>query len=242
MAEKKVKELIREAGLGPRIDVKTRWNEGMVGVKVNEGNNIALVSETQKERLTEMLEQNQLEELWAEADGFDAENRLPERAIGLDNLMGDEDEDMGKLVGDNSQDDDEIVPETSTTRRGRQFLDPALKQNTCWDAAGGWIADGYVVTQIPGVNCAIRSKDQVEEPQDFVWSQELLQAPFWKAVTDKELGGLREKLTYDVVDLPKDRKAIPSNLKIVFTVKSDACGQISKYKSRVVVQGFRQRK
>eukprot|EP00961_Rhodomonas_salina_P138411 1861714-Rhodomonas_salina.1 len=33
MVEKKVKEQIREAGLGPRIDVKTRWNEGMVGVK-----------------------------------------------------------------------------------------------------------------------------------------------------------------------------------------------------------------
>eukprot|EP00961_Rhodomonas_salina_P216664 2926911-Rhodomonas_salina.1 len=33
MAEKKVKERIREAGLGPCIDVKTRWHEGMVGVK-----------------------------------------------------------------------------------------------------------------------------------------------------------------------------------------------------------------
>eukprot|EP00961_Rhodomonas_salina_P267384 3612856-Rhodomonas_salina.1 len=62
MAEKKVKELIREAGLGPRIDVKTRWNEGMVSVKVNEGNNIAPMGEVQKERLREMLEPNQLEE------------------------------------------------------------------------------------------------------------------------------------------------------------------------------------
>eukprot|EP00961_Rhodomonas_salina_P255365 3451209-Rhodomonas_salina.1 len=62
MAEKNMKEQIREAGLGPRIDVKTRWNEGMVGVRVNEGNNIALMGEAQKERLREMLEPNPLEE------------------------------------------------------------------------------------------------------------------------------------------------------------------------------------
>eukprot|EP00961_Rhodomonas_salina_P276959 3742860-Rhodomonas_salina.1 len=62
MAEKKVKERIREAGLGPHIDVKTRWNEGMVGVRVNEGNDITQMGEAQKERLREMLEPNPLEE------------------------------------------------------------------------------------------------------------------------------------------------------------------------------------
>eukprot|EP00961_Rhodomonas_salina_P001001 14260-Rhodomonas_salina.1 len=48
----------------------------MVGVKVNEGNDIAPMGEAQKERLREMLEPNPLEELWAEADDYDAENRL----------------------------------------------------------------------------------------------------------------------------------------------------------------------
>eukprot|EP00961_Rhodomonas_salina_P109774 1477348-Rhodomonas_salina.1 len=53
---------------GPRVDVKTRWNEGMTGVK--------------KDRIRAMLEANPLEDLWAEADDIDKENRLPERAIG----------------------------------------------------------------------------------------------------------------------------------------------------------------
>eukprot|EP00961_Rhodomonas_salina_P176608 2380341-Rhodomonas_salina.1 len=77
--------------------------------------------------------------------------------------MGDEDEDMGELVEDEDQGQAATGPEApkaSTTRSGRQFLDPTLKQNARWDAAGGGMADGYVVTQIPGVDGAIGSKDQ----------------------------------------------------------------------------------
>eukprot|EP00961_Rhodomonas_salina_P006140 83183-Rhodomonas_salina.1 len=70
---------------------------------------------------------------------------------------------MGELVEDEDQGEGVAgleVPRASTTRSSRPFLDPALKQNARWDAAGGGMADGYVVTQIPGVDGAIGSKDQ----------------------------------------------------------------------------------
>eukprot|EP00961_Rhodomonas_salina_P062052 833118-Rhodomonas_salina.2 len=207
---------------GQRVNVKTCWNEGMTGVRVDEREEIAPMTEQQKDRIRAMLETNPLEDLWAEADDIDRENRLPECAIGVDNLAGDEDEDMGVLDGSVDLGEPE-----------------ELKQNVCWNAAGG-VADGYLVTEIPGVPGAIGSKDIVEEPKDYVRSQELPQALFWHAATHKELDGLKENGTYTVVDLPEGRKAIQS--KLILNVKRDTYCQISKYKGRVLVQGFRQRK
>eukprot|EP00961_Rhodomonas_salina_P209578 2829422-Rhodomonas_salina.2 len=190
------------------------------------------MTEQQKDRIRAMLETNLLEDLWAEADDIDRENRLPERAIGVDNLAGDEDEDMGVFDGSIDLGEPEVGPQAllqSTTRSRKAYLDSELKQNVRWNAA-----------EIQGVPGAIGSKDIVEEPKDYVWSQELPQAPFWHAVTHKELDGLKENGTYTVVDLPEGRKAIPS--KLILNVKQDEYCQISKYKGRVVVQGFRQRK
>eukprot|EP00961_Rhodomonas_salina_P243458 3289894-Rhodomonas_salina.1 len=99
------------------------------------------------------------------------------------------------------------APPQSTTRSGKAYLDLGLKQNARWNAAGG-VADGYLVTEISGVPGAIGSKDIVEEPKDYVQSQELPQAPFWHAATFKELDGLKENGTYTIVDLPEGWKAI----------------------------------
>eukprot|EP00961_Rhodomonas_salina_P090280 1214680-Rhodomonas_salina.1 len=69
--------------------------------------------------------------------------------------MGDEDEDMGELVEDEDQ------GQAATGPGGRRPQGRARREaNARWDAAGGGMADGYVVTQIPGVDGAIGSKDQ----------------------------------------------------------------------------------
>eukprot|EP00961_Rhodomonas_salina_P060893 817650-Rhodomonas_salina.1 len=242
MAQKKMQERLAAVKEGLRVDVKTRWNEGMTGVRVDEREEITPMTDAQKDRIRAMLETNLLEDLWAEADGIDRENRLPESAIGVDNLTGDEDEDMSVFDGSVDLGEPEAGPQApsqSTTWSGKAYLDSELKQNARWNAGGG-VADSYVVTEIPGVPGAIGSKDIVEEPKDYVLSQELPQALFWHAATHKELDGLKENGTYTVVDLPEGRKAIPS--KLILNVKRDAYGQISKYKGRVVVQGFRQLK
>lgn len=61
----------------------------------------------------------------------------------------------------------------------------------------------------------------------------------WKRAMDKEIGSLRENQTWELVDLPKDAKAIPC--KWVFRLKTNADGSIDKYKARLVVKGFNQR-
>eukprot|EP00961_Rhodomonas_salina_P167453 2256333-Rhodomonas_salina.1 len=94
MAQKKMQERLAAVKEGPRIDVKTSWNEGMTGIRVDEREEITPMTDAQKDRIRVMLESILLEDLWAEAADIDRVNRLPERAIGVDNLAGDEDEDM----------------------------------------------------------------------------------------------------------------------------------------------------
>eukprot|EP00961_Rhodomonas_salina_P229319 3099175-Rhodomonas_salina.1 len=180
MVQKKMQERLAVVKEGPRIDVKTSWNEGMTGVRVDEREEFTPMTDAQKDRIRAMLETNLLEDLWVEADDIDRENRLPERAIWVDNLAGDEDEDMSVFDGSVDLGESEAGLQAlphwqSTTRSGKGYLDSGLKQNAHWNAAGG-VADGYLVTEIPGVPGEIGSKDIVEEPKDYVRSQELPQA------------------------------------------------------------------
>eukprot|EP00961_Rhodomonas_salina_P215898 2916770-Rhodomonas_salina.1 len=75
MEQKKMQERLAAVKEGPRVDVKTRWNEGMTGVKVDEREEFTLMTDAQKDRIRAMLEANLLEDLWAEADDIDRENR-----------------------------------------------------------------------------------------------------------------------------------------------------------------------
>eukprot|EP00961_Rhodomonas_salina_P063430 852046-Rhodomonas_salina.3 len=150
----------------------------MTGVRVDEHEEFTPMTDAQKDRIRAMLETNLLEDLWAEADDIDRENRLPELAIGVDNFAGDEDEDMSVFDGSEDLGESEAgqqAPPQSTTLSGKAYLDSGLKQNTRWNSAGG-VTDGYLVTEIPGVPGAIRSKDIVEKPKDYVRSQEFPQA------------------------------------------------------------------
>ncbi|GKF91327.1 ribonuclease H-like domain-containing protein, partial [Tanacetum coccineum] len=45
--------------------------------------------------------------------------------------------------------------------------------------------------------------------------------------------------TWEIVNLPKDRKAIGS--KCIFKIKSKSSGKIDRYKTRLVAQGFNQK-
>jgi hypothetical protein len=53
----------------------------------------------------------------------------------------------------------------------------------------------------------------------------------WKSINNK---------TWDLVDLPENRKAIPC--KWVFKSKRDVTGEISRYNARLVIKGYHQRK
>ena len=61
----------------------------------------------------------------------------------------------------------------------------------------------------------------------------------WKAAMDEEINTLGKMGTWKLEDLPADRK--PVGCKWVFLRKQDEHGQITKYKARLVAQGFSQK-
>lgn len=62
----------------------------------------------------------------------------------------------------------------------------------------------------------------------------------WQDAMHEEYNALLANDTWELVDLPSDRKAI--DCKWVFKTKRDADGQIVRYKARLVIKGFAQRK
>lgn len=67
--------------------------------------------------------------------------------------------------------------------------------------------------------------------------QEALDDPNWKAVIE-EMDALRKNETWEIVDLPSEKKTF--GCKWVFTVKCKADGSIERYRARLVVKGFTQ--
>jgi transposase InsO family protein len=62
----------------------------------------------------------------------------------------------------------------------------------------------------------------------------------WKEAIKQEYDNLIKNETWELVELPKDRKAI--GCKWVFKIKRNSDNTIDKYKARLVAQGFSQRK
>lgn len=61
----------------------------------------------------------------------------------------------------------------------------------------------------------------------------------WKEAMQKEMESLYANEVWDLVELPKSKKAVGS--KWVFKVKVDADGEIERHKARLVAQGYSQR-
>ncbi|GJR49659.1 ribonuclease H-like domain-containing protein [Tanacetum coccineum] len=61
----------------------------------------------------------------------------------------------------------------------------------------------------------------------------------WIDAMNQEMNALLRNDTWDIVDLPKDRKAIGS--KWIFKIKFKSSGEIDIYKARLVAQGFGQK-
>ncbi|KAL5798657.1 hypothetical protein ACOSQ2_003477 [Xanthoceras sorbifolium] len=68
--------------------------------------------------------------------------------------------------------------------------------------------------------------------------QEAMSIPEWKNAVMEELGALQKNKTWDIIELPKGKKAV--GCKWVFTVKHKADGSVERYKARLVAKGFTQ--
>ncbi|GJP33323.1 hypothetical protein CLOM_g17868 [Closterium sp. NIES-68] len=88
--------------------------------------------------------------------------------------------------------------------------------------------------------CAFAFFSPVEIPGEPTNPKEAWEGPNgkeWKKASDEEMGSIIENDTFDLVNLPPGRKAISS--KWLFKRKTDADGNIERYKSRIVAAGER---
>ena len=65
------------------------------------------------------------------------------------------------------------------------------------------------------------------------------QREHWDHAIDKEMNAHLENGTWELIDIPKGRKAIGS--KLVYRLKRNPVGSIQRYKTRLVVQGCQQK-
>lgn len=68
--------------------------------------------------------------------------------------------------------------------------------------------------------------------------QEALDDPNWKLAVMEEMNALKKNETWEIVELPKEKRAV--GCKWVFTIKCKADGSIDRYKARLVAKGFTQ--
>jgi Reverse transcriptase (RNA-dependent DNA polymerase) len=73
------------------------------------------------------------------------------------------------------------------------------------------------------------------EPTNF---SEANQSPIWRKAMKEELQALEKNDTWDIVNLPKNKK--PVGCKWVYKIKYNCDGTIERYKARLVAKGFTQ--
>ena len=79
----------------------------------------------------------------------------------------------------------------------------------------------------------------VQEPSTVKEALSSSESEKWKTAMSSEMTSLRENQVWDLVELPKGRRAISS--KWIFKKKLDADGNVERYKSRLVARGFTQK-
>lgn len=80
----------------------------------------------------------------------------------------------------------------------------------------------------------------LDEPRNFAEAIKSLNSKQWNTAMKEELSSLEENSTWTLVELPADRKPISNRW--VYRIKRRVDGEIDRYKARLVVRGFSQKK
>ena len=76
------------------------------------------------------------------------------------------------------------------------------------------------------------------KPTNYEEAMMSLDSNKWLEATKYEIGSMYENKVWTFVDLPDDRQAIQNIW--IFKKKTDADGNVTVYKARLVTKGFRQ--
>ena len=75
-----------------------------------------------------------------------------------------------------------------------------------------------------------------DEPTNYEEAMIILDSTKWLEAMKSEMGSMYENKVRTLIDLPNDRRAI--EIKWIFKKKTDADGNITVYKARLVKKGF----
>jgi transposase InsO family protein len=139
----------------------------------------------------------------------------------------DEDFEPGSKRHPRTQSLEEAVEIPSAKRYASQSRHQTLDEMSATAQESGSFEAAYVVDSVG------------EMPTTFKSAMESSDAVKWKEACDSEVTSLRKNDTWDVVPLPKGRKAI--GCRWVFRVKENQAGEIERFKARLVAKGFSQK-
>ena len=78
------------------------------------------------------------------------------------------------------------------------------------------------------------------EPESFEEAKDDTHNRKWLSAMQDEMDSLHENHTYELVELPKEKRALRN--KWVYKLKPGDAGKPPRYKARIVVKGFQQKK
>lgn len=83
------------------------------------------------------------------------------------------------------------------------------------------------------------SIQELKEPKTYQQALESEEKVQWLAAMQDEMESLKKNQTWELVELPEDKSALGS--KWVYKIKRSSDGDVSRFKARLVAQGFSQK-
>lgn len=108
---------------------------------------------------------------------------------------------------------------------GSDFVTAFLSESSCVDLLSDELVYAFMIE---------------EDPKTFDEAMRSVDASFWKEAIKSELDSIVSNSTWELTDLPKGSKTIDS--KWIFKKKLRPDGTIERFKARLVIRGFTQRK
>ncbi|GJY83844.1 ribonuclease H-like domain-containing protein [Tanacetum coccineum] len=178
----------------------------------------------------------------------DDTNDIPDTGIDADNsdyFHATQDEEVTTLE-ENICSEGNVDVNPSTSSQGTQNLRRSSRQSVFPRNYNDFVVEskvkyglekfvGYAKLNTENL-CFVTELNKNHEPKTFY---EASKHTHWVDAMNKEMAALLRNDTWEIVDLPKGRKAIGS--KWIWKLKFKSSGEIERYKARLVAQGFGQK-